>query len=416
MILGSILAAALLCFVLAQFHLAPIELSASLAWLAAIALFPKFPIAAKTQTGALAILGCLLVSSAYYLGDPIDPSRLINSNLGLIGLFLGISFLSLTKSAISSNQTQTGGIWATMTQLNFIGAVINLSMITIVADRIAKQEQLDQAQTMVISRIYSAAAFWSPFFIATGVAYSYAPGMSLAETVAPGILACLIAMLITHRDVTQLNSEFNGYAFNSGNLLLPLVFTATVIIANWLAPQFAIITVIAMAAPLLALAFMPKNNLAADLTNHLRQTLPQTGIQVALFLSAGVFAYGIQLIFTHHVGVQVLNITQLGAVELSLSLALIMVAAYLGAHPIVSISVISPILLSYEPQPSLLGLLFLFGWGLSTGVSPLSGSNLALSARYRVPGRKILQWNLWYALRMWLICSAILIGFSYTLS
>ncbi|MFD2437437.1 hypothetical protein [Modicisalibacter luteus] len=52
-------------------------------------------------------------------------------------------------------------------------------------------------------------------------------------------------------------------------------------------------------------------------------------------------------------------------------------------------------------------MMFLMGWALGTGSSPLSGSNLALSVRYNVKAKDIMRWNLPYAVSGWLLCGAV---------
>jgi hypothetical protein len=79
----------------------------------------------------------------------------------------------------------------------------------------------------------------------------------------------------------------------------------------------------------------------------------------------------------------------------------------MGVHPIVSISVLSPLLLPLHPDNSQLGFLFLSSWAISTGCSPLSGVGLALVSRYRASARGIIQNNWHYALVMWAITSVV---------
>ena len=127
-----------------------------------------------------------------------------------------------------------------------------------------------------------------------------------------------------------------------------------------------------------------------------------------LFLGAGLLAAGIGgltqvwspaplLAMFHHFGV----------LEATLTVALILAIAYLGVHPIITISSLAPLLWHLHPDPTLLGMTFLLGWGLSTGATPLSGANLALLACYRVRARDLLFWNLGYAGKMLLVCAGL---------
>ncbi len=54
---------------------------------------------------------------------------------------------------------------------------------------------------------------------------------------------------------------------------------------------------------------------------------------------------------------------------------------------------------------------FLMGWGLATGTSPLSGSNLALASRYNLSAGLLLRWNLLYGLLMYAVACLMMGGF-----
>ena len=88
--------------------------------------------------------------------------------------------------------------------------------------------------------------------------------------------------------------------------------------------------------------------------------------------------------------------------------------AIVGVHPLISISGLAPLLWPLAPDPSLLGMCFLLGWGLATGTSPLSGSNLALASRYNLSAGLILRWNLLYGLLMYGV-ACLLLGAYITL-
>ena len=90
---------------------------------------------------------------------------------------------------------------------------------------------------------------------------------------------------------------------------------------------------------------------------------------------------------------------------------LIFLVAIVGVHPLISISGVAPLLWPLSPDPSLLGMCFLLGWGLATGTSPLSGSNLALASRYNLSAALLLRWNLLYGLLMYGVACLLMGGF-----
>lgn len=164
-------------------------------------------------------------------------------------------------------------------------------------------------------------------------------------------------------------------------------------------------------APLLAFAFMPSAGRGPALKRQVVERFPAIGGQLVLFLGAGLLAAGINsalsvlelggghgLPFFHH----------FGWLESSLTLLLILLVAIVGVHPLISISGLAPLLWPLSPDPSLLGMCFLLGWGLATGTSPLSGSNLALASRYNLSAGAILRGNLLYGLLMYGVACLLL--------
>lgn len=300
-----------------------------------------------------------------------------------------------------------------MASLNLLGAVINLSVLFIIGDRLERGGTLERRQVMVLSRLFCAAAFWSPFFVAMAVALTYAPGVQLASILPFGLLAVLLAMGLTAWQVERLGvADFAGYPLRLQTLGLPVALALLVLLIKQIWPELGILAVIALVAPLLALLFMPRAGRKVALKRQVVEHFPAIGGQLVLFLGAGLLAAGIN---------SVLSIIDLGAshglplfnhfgwLEASLTLLLILLVALVGVHPLISISGLAPLLWSLAPDPSLLGMCFLLGWGLATGTSPLSGSNLALASRYHLSAGLILRWNLSYGLVMY-IAACLLLG------
>ena len=83
------------------------------------------------------------------------------------------------------------------------------------------------------------------------------------------------------------------------------------------------------------------------------------------------------------------------------------IAGLAGAHPVISIAVVSPILLPLEPNPTSLGFMFLSTWAISTGCGPLSGIGLMLTGRYGASARRIIGNNWHYVIAMWAVASML---------
>lgn len=386
---------------------------ALLAWLAALILWPGLDAAARQQCGWLYGAALVMLVVAWFHGIRPTAAQLFLPNLDMVTLFAGISCLNLATGDLSRREDAPWGGWkgvlSTLAGVNLLGGVINMSVLLVVGDRLAKHGRLERRQVIMLSRIYCAAAFWSPFFVATAVAFSYAPGMVFARTWPFGLLATLAVMLITLFEVWRLGvKDFEGYPLRLSTLLLPGLLALTVLAGHALAPSASIIGLITLLAPPIALLLMPAANRAQALRRQVTHRFAAMGSQIVLFLGAGLLAAGINGLTQIWSPAPLLAcFDHFGAFEATLTVAIILVISYLGVHPIITISSLAPLVWHLHPEPSLLGLTWLIGWGLSTGASPLSGANLALLACYRVRARDLFSWNLLYAVLMMPVCAGL---------
>lgn len=389
------------------------------AWAASLLTWPWLVGAAKRQALALYGAALLLLIFSWWRGASLAAGDWLLPNINMLTMFAAVSTLNLATSGLLTGTTSwTGrkGLWSTMASLNLLGAVINLSVLFIIGDRLERNGTLERRQVMVLSRIFCAAAFWSPFFVAMAVALTYAPGLQLAHILPFGILAALLAMGLTAWQVERLGvADFAGYPLRLQTLGLPVTLALLVLLIKQIWPQLGILAVIALVAPLLALLFMPRVGRKAALKRQVVERFPAIGGQLVLFLGAGLLAAGINsalsvVEFDMGHGLPLFN--HFGWLEASLTLLFILLVAIVGVHPLITISAVAPLLWPLSPDPSLLGMCFLLGWGLATGTSPLSGSNLALASRYNLSAALILRWNLCYGLMMYAIVSLLLGAYS----
>ncbi|KUE79767.1 hypothetical protein ATO46_18150 [Aeromonas schubertii] len=384
------------------------------AWGAALLTWPHLVGAARRQALALYGAALLLGLFAWGQGAAIKAADWLLPNINMLTMFAAVSMLNLaTTGLVGASHAWQGrkGLWGTMASLNLLGAVINLSVIFIIGDRLERNGTLDRCQAMVLSRIFCAAAFWSPFFVAMAVALTYAPGMALSAILPYGVLGTLAAMGITAWQVERLGvSGFNGFPLQARSLALPVTLALLVLLMKQLWPSLSILAVISLAAPLLALVFMPAQGRGESLRRQVHERFPAIGGQLVLFLGAGLLAAGINsALSVIQIGGHGLPLFQhFGALEATLTLLLMLLVAILGVHPIITISGLAPLIWPLQPDPNLLGMTFLMGWGISTGTSPLSGSNLALSARYQVGPGQLLRWNLGYGALLYLVAALLL--------
>ncbi|ATL94232.1 hypothetical protein CK911_16510 [Aeromonas sp. CU5] len=389
------------------------------AWGASLLTWPWLVGAAKRQALALYGAALLLLIFSWLRGASLAAGDWLLPNINMLTMFAAVSTLNLATSGLLTGTTSwTGrkGLWSTMASLNLLGAVINLSVLFIIGDRLERNGTLERRQVMVLSRIFCAAAFWSPFFVAMAVALTYAPGLQLSHILPFGILAALLAMGLTAWQVERIGvADFAGYPLRLQTLGLPVTLALLVLLIKQIWPQLGILAVIALVAPLLALLFMPRVGRKAALKRQVVERFPAIGGQLVLFLGAGLLAAGINsalsvVEFDMGNGLPLFN--HFGWLEASLTLLFILLVAIVGVHPLITISAVAPLLWPLSPDPSLLGMCFLLGWGLATGTSPLSGSNLALASRYNLSAALILRWNLCYGLMMYAIACLLLGAYS----
>ena len=98
-------------------------------------------------------------------GASLSPGDWLLPNINMLTMFAAVSTLNLATSGLltgTASWSGRKGLWSTMASLNLLGAVINLSVLFIIGDRLERNGTLERRQVMVLSRIFCAAAFWSP--------------------------------------------------------------------------------------------------------------------------------------------------------------------------------------------------------------------------------------------------------------
>jgi len=70
----------------------------------------------------------------------------------------------------------------------------------------------------------------------------------------------------------------------------------------------------------------------------------------------------------------------------------------IGFHMLIGISIIAPLALPLDPEPTLLAFIFLSSWSIGAAVGPLSGMNISIQGTYNISSQKILGWNFKYAI------------------
>lgn len=412
LLIGMALAAVLNAF----FSVLPGYLIGVPVWISALLLWPRLKSAQRKQTAVLLLTGApLLLFGTVYGDDPQYLLKALEANYLVLAMLVGVSFLRLVamQGVHSDEQLPRGrtALWQTLLGAHLIGSVINISSVLIVGDRLSARQPLQPVQALVLLRSFSICAFWSPFFAAMGLTLVSAPGAELKTLVLFGLPVALAGLLFSMWEVARAPAveQARGYPMHLKALWMPLVLAVLVVICHEIWPAISVLTLVTLISILFAVSWLllrQKRQGGRRLLNHIHEGLPGLAGEVMLFLAAAVLAAGVA---------SSLNAFDLalapehyGALEACITLLVLILLAFAGMHPVTSVVLVGSILAPSVSDPNLLGLTMLMGWALGVGLSPLSGVQLSLRARYSIPAVQLMRLNRLYAPVMLLVCWAML--------
>jgi len=379
-----------------------------LAWLVPILMCRSLGKSALQQAFALLSLGFGAILFSATKGTFLGWGQIFSVNLPLLAMFVAVAFLTLTNQTFEDPNLPKGNSAVVTTALgtHFLGAVINLSVLFVFGDRLQKDGKLTREQMIILARSFAAAAWWSPFFIATGVALTYAPDMLWKRTLVPGLIMSGIAIAYSVVEVCCCRKkEFSGYPIRFESLMVPVFLAGVVICVHHFWHGVNILILICIVAPLGSFLFMRNRPRGASLKEFVQHRILSVNSQFVLFLAAGVFSTGLKsiiVVYPHFFSLEGMQFTPL---LFTAVLGVMLVVGFMGVHPLVSIAIASPLLLPLNPDHSQLAFMFLCSWAVCTGSSPLSGVGLALVSRYHASPRQIIESNYHYVIMMWVIAS-----------
>ncbi|WP_421853460.1 hypothetical protein [Marinomonas sp.] len=400
----------LVFYLLSVAHFIPLLLPTLLAWGANIAMWNTLSRSARRQISWLMAIGIGALLFAGSQGTWMTWQQIFAVNLPMLAMFVAVSFLDLTSSTDEKRPLPKGlsAIFNTSVGVQVLGAVINLSVIMVFADRMKGAIKLTPVQQFILTRNFSAAAWWSPFFVATGVAIIYAPGMQWQKTLIPGVFMAIIAIIFSTIDAyRKTKGAFSGYPIRKESLFIPMFLASCVILFHFIWPTISILVLICLLAPTATLLLMRTNSRRKSLFHFVNHKLAQIGSQFALFLAAGIFSNGISAVILSYPQLFNLKSFTFSPLLFSFVLAAMITVGLIGIHPVVSIAIVSPMLLPLNPDPTQLGFLFLSAWAISAGSSGLTGLGLLMTSRYQIPTKTIVTNSAHYAVFMWLLCSLV---------
>lgn len=403
----------------------PLWLGSVVLWLAGLILFFDIDRLQKKiiiAISLLALISWLIAWQTGYMGSFVE---LLSVNQKMIIMLIGVQFLQLvalpSNGANENLPTGEKAFIKTYFGVHLFGSVINLSSILLVADRLYEQMNLSRNQLKLLTRAFSSAANWSPFFAAFAAAMVFASNASLIILMPFGLAISGIGFLLTwlevRKDKTDLLRNFVGYPIHFNALWLPIVLALLVFISHYLLPTINVLILIALCSLLISvLVLIMRQGLPRAVLGfqyHVHTKLPRMKNELLLFLIAGVLGSGVAAAFDSlSIGVPIVSYNGYTA---SVILFFMLLLAMVGVHPVISIAVIGHWIASVQPDHTLLAMMFLMAWSIGISTSPISGINLALQGRYKASGWTTFVWNSMYAVKMYAVACLVLMLSGYIL-
>ncbi len=400
------------------FTIIPVYVPGILAWLSAFFLLPRLSKVIALQTTILIIISVSCLFTTFYRHGSFNFIALFNYNIGLISLLAGVSYLKLV--ALPSNENTfpspkgKKAFLLTLISAHLFSAVINLSALFLFAERIKQRNNLSKPALILVTRAFSTAAFWSPFFAAMGVAITYAPDASLFQLVMQGVPLAIAAALLTYWQVVKVDNNaienFKGYPIGVKSFFIPLLLVFGVFVIHALYPSISVVLIIAALAIFLTLMitsirYKPKQAIA-KFNIHTINALPKMSNELILFLSAGLLSFSVAtLLTTFDQPLPIIYFDYFHAVFL---LLIIILLSVFGLHPVISISISGGVLAPLDINHNVLGLIYLSSWALGMIISPLSGLNISVANHYSLSFKQIISWHYRYVIIMYIFtCLAL---------
>lgn len=385
----------------------PQVLAAVMAWSAFALLWPRLGTQQRTQVAVLIALGAMGVWWGHAGGVSVDVDRLLGQNQLIVSMLASVTLLRLLNGPLLESERELprgiGTYVRSMFGVHAFAAVINISALVIMADRLSRFTALQTNQAQMLSRAFTMAAFYSPFIAGVALALAYTPGSSLPLMLSFGVPLTLVGFLTLYLYARLGKVEdidnFRGYPVHFESLWLPVSLGAAVLALHLVVPQYSVLTLVTMLAPVIVIGTLTLRSgvkgVCKRLGEYVDERLPEMASELALFLSAGVLASGLVAVVAATDGW--VPFEQWDAQSASAMLVTTLAVSMIGVHPVIVVSTAAALLAPIDPDPTLLAMVFSMGWGIGCAVNPLSGTILALHGRYGINNWALARSNLAFA-------------------
>lgn len=387
------------------------------AWLAGLLLWRSISRFQLFQSLVMAGIGLAGIALAASAGDWSWWPALQRGNHSMLAMLAAVSFLRLiTDTGIRDIPLPRGpkAVAQTLLATHLFGAVINISAPVVIGERIAVNGHLTRLQAQTISRAFVAASMWSPFFIAMALILQLVPGAQFVVISAAGftVSTLLMGWCAWRLPRAPEAASFVGYPLRWQALWVPLLLSGCVLGGHLYWPALPVLTLIEGAALGMVLALLPllRGRAALPLlTGHLRERLPGMGSEIAMFLGAAVMSAGIEAAVRHaDLALSPATLEPAGA---ALLMAVLVLLAIVGVHPVASLSALSSLWDFSRLDGNLLGFVFLMVWGMGLVAAPVSGTSLIFQTRFGLRYLDLFKFNGAYVGLAYVISVAMLYAY-----
>ena len=388
------------------------------AWIALALLWPGLGRQQHVQALAFIVTGAVALLWAASRGTPLHVESMLARNQPILSMLAAVTALRLLNPPPRADEPElprgVGAYLRSMLGVHAFGAIINVSAVVIMADRLARVRPLEPNQAQLLSRAFSAVAFHSPFIGGVALALAYTPGSNPLVLMAFGLPLALAAFLLLSWYASSGRCEdvenFRGYPVHPEDLRVPLALAATVLTAAALTSGYSVLTLITLLTPVVVfLALLLRGGvrgLRAALADYVGTRAPEMGGELALFLGAGVMAAG--LVAASAAAGGWMFFTRLDAFHASLLVLVCIVTSAACIHPVVIVGVVAPLAERIDLDPTFLAVTLAMGWGLGCAVNPMSGVNVILSSRYGVSNWRLARSNLAFSATLYMVAVGLL--------
>ena len=370
-----------------------------------IALVASLPLLRRAQriiALVLVVAGGAFLLVAVLLGHEFRALDLLETNQDIVAMLAAVSFLGFVARTAGETRPRLRGTAAVVRTLGLthvLGAVINLSAVTVVADHLRRPDGLRAADAQIVTRGFATSGIWSPFWAGAAIALALLPGANTWLVMLVGLLLAVAVLAATTPTILRAlgaeRAEYRGYALSWRLLRIPVALAVLVFAAHLVLPEAPMPRLIAGGSILVTAAWaaLPRPaEFPRRFAAEARTALPGTTGETSLFVAAGLMAVGLNaLVAELDIALPVAEFT----VPVAWACIVVMLLGVsVGVHQVISIGLIAAVVLPLQPDPTLFMSAIMIGWGTSSAVGPLSGLQLYLQGRYGVPSLAMVRQNL----------------------